>query len=1358
MKNYFSSKILLLFVCIQCISQHLAAQCPQSGFTIQSPICVGSPLTVTNSSVGGNTYKWDFSPNYLTQTATVASDTLLNIPLPGDITQMWQGDTMVLFVSGFADSKIHRLTYGNGPGNALTNYEDLGNMGALYQPSDVAFFYENGTYYGLVVDFGSNYLYRFRLGSSIFSTPDSISAVLTAATSNFNYPRSIKIVQDSTGNIYGMVANHGNGNLVMLDFGNSIHNTPASTTIATGTSSIKDAIFARTCGNWHAFIGCSNAVGIKRADFGNSLSNTPSFTQIVTGVYTTDLVLIDDGPNWKLAATDEASWVVRKYNLGPDMLNNTPTNIGQEFFSGYQTPKGICYARKDTSAYIITMNESKRVMAIKYSQNIDVNVPTSTDFEPVGVTFNTPGSYPVTLSITNADGDYSTYTDTIDISTAPVSSFAVSNTCSGDMTSFLDGSTMNNGTITSWNWDFGDATTDNNQSPTHQYSNPGTYIVSLTTAPASGCQNTMTDTITITTIPVAAFLTPPATCSMTNMQFTDQSTDSMSTISQWLWNFGNGDTLMSQNPVYAYPAGGSFGVTLTVTTPEGCSATSTDTLQINDRPSAAFSVANTCIGQSVSFTDQTTVANSQIQNYSWDFGDSYTDTASNPAHQYAGGVFNYNAQLIVTAANGCVDTAVQNIRINNVPAVNFSFAPSVVCSNSNVNFTDLSIVSGDTISKWAWDFGNNETDSVANPVHQFTSSGQHTVTLIAYSPSSCPGIAFQQIVDVKESPVAAFTSSTTCLGDATNFTNNSIPPSGGSIDAVIWTFNGQDSTIVYNPTYLFAAAGSYPVYLYVRSTDGCIDTVTSSVGVHIQPTASFNHTLACEGAAVQFTNTSTCDTTSTLTNYDWNFGDVLSGSNNYSTMQNPSHIYDTTITYLASLITTTNFGCSDTAMTSFTVKITPTVNFTYSPTCFGDLMEFFNPGASSDSTYLWNFGDNQYNQLREPAHYYASPGSYAVRLNVMAKSGCQGSSTKQVAVSPIPVANFSTTPACLNTNYQIQDNSHINSGFISSWQWIIDSQSLTGSVQNPMTVFTATGQHNVSLTVTSDIGCTDAITKIIDAYPLPISSFSFDPQYGTPPLLIQLSDLSTGSQTYSWTFGDGTAIETLQNPTHTYTDTGWYTISQTVTSQYGCVHSSNKNIYVINPVLDVAVTGDSSYFDGEYFHIVARIENRGTRDITNLQMEANLEGGNTINEIYIDSLPTGAAGMKSYYFHASFLVNDISNVHYYCIRALSPNGQPDSHPSDNERCFNLTDQMIVINPYPNPFDEEIHLKFLLPRSENMTIELFDNTGKIVKNIYSGKAPKNLFEVKANLAELRKGSYNLKIVYRESVIVKHIVKR
>ena len=88
-----------------------------------------------------------------------------------------------------------------------------------------------------------------------------------------------------------MVSNHGNGSITMLDFGNSILNTPvAGTPISSGSGSVKDAVFAKICGNWYAFLGCNN--GLKRADFGNSLANAPVINTVVGSGSISDIALI----------------------------------------------------------------------------------------------------------------------------------------------------------------------------------------------------------------------------------------------------------------------------------------------------------------------------------------------------------------------------------------------------------------------------------------------------------------------------------------------------------------------------------------------------------------------------------------------------------------------------------------------------------------------------------------------------------------------------------------------------------------------------------------------------------------------------------------------------------------------------------------------------------------------------------------------------------------------------------------------------------------------------------------------------------------------------------------------------------
>jgi hypothetical protein len=404
MKNNIFFPKLLIVLCLLSISGLSRAQCPTPHFTISSPVCAGSTLQINNTSTAANSYKWDFSPGYFSQTGVKCADTLLNLSFPGDITSFIENDTMVMFISGWGDNKLHRVTFGNGPGMPPTQVEDLGNLGVFSQPADVAIYSENGTYYGFVVDYSSNYLYRFRLGGSVHGTPDSVTTVLTNITSNLNSPRSIKIEQDSLGNIFGIAGNHGNGTITVLSFGTSILNIPtASAPVATGAGSVKDAVFARTCGNWYAFLACNS--GVKRADFGNSPANVPVISSITTTGTPSDIVLVDDSAHWKLLYTDDGSWLMRKYDLGNDMTNTTPAFLGTESFPGMLAPKGICHVRSGQNSFIYLMNESKRLQTIMYSNSTDVNVATSEDFEPAGIVFNSPGVYPVTLYAKDINGN-----------------------------------------------------------------------------------------------------------------------------------------------------------------------------------------------------------------------------------------------------------------------------------------------------------------------------------------------------------------------------------------------------------------------------------------------------------------------------------------------------------------------------------------------------------------------------------------------------------------------------------------------------------------------------------------------------------------------------------------------------------------------------------------------------------------------------------------------------------------------------------------------------------------------------------------------------------------------------------------
>lgn len=218
-----------------------------------------------------------------------------------------------------------------------------------------------------------------------------------------------------------------------------------------------------------------------------------------------------------------------------------------------------------------------------------------------------------------------------------------------------------------------------------------------------------------------------------------------------------------------------------------------------------------------------------------------------------------------------------------------------------------------------------------------------------------------------------------------------------------------------------------------------------------------------------------------------------------------------------------------------------------------------------------------------------------------------------------------------------------------------------------------------------------------------------------------------------------------------------FVIQQKVTSVFGCVDSANKNIYVIRPILDIAITGDSSYISGNYFHIVAKIANLGTRQIDSVSIEGRLADGTNVLEKYVSLIPTGAAGVQWYTFHASFLISSASKIDYYCIKVINPNGEADDFPANNEKCFSRIKELAIINPYPNPFTDQLIVRVILPFEDDLKLDLVDQSGKTLMSIPQNKSPKGLNEFKLDLSSYSDGIYSILIQFREEQVVRQVIK-
>jgi PKD repeat protein len=243
------------------------------------------------------------------------------------------------------------------------------------------------------------------------------------------------------------------------------------------------------------------------------------------------------------------------------------------------------------------------------------------------------GTYRFYVTAFNTAGESAqSNTSSATIAASVAASFVVSPSAGvAGVTTFVCSDTST--AATSWSWNFGDGGTSTLQNPTHIYNAPGTYTIQLT---ANG-QSFASRVVSVSSGIASDFaFTPSNPTTQTNINFTDRSSGS---ISSWLWNFGDGTTSTSQNPVKRYTIGGNYPVTLTVSTPAGQqsinSHTVTVTTAIPAAPpvAAAFAIApsTATVRANVAFTDQSTGSPTSWQ---WSFGDGSSSNAQNPTHAY----------------------------------------------------------------------------------------------------------------------------------------------------------------------------------------------------------------------------------------------------------------------------------------------------------------------------------------------------------------------------------------------------------------------------------------------------------------------------------------------------------------------------------------------------------------------------------------------------------------------------------------------------------------------------------------------------------------------------------------------------
>lgn len=345
-------------------------------------------------------------------------------------------------------------------------------------------------------------------------------------------------------------------------------------------------------------------------------------------------------------------------------------------------------------------------------------------------TYGNPGTYTVTLITTNNFGCKDTNAIAVVVHPLPVANYTYTPVCFGDTTCFNDLSTITQGNVTGWSWNFGDPNSASNisnlQNPCHVFSGNGPYTVILTVTSDSGCQSTTQLQALVNPLPLAD-ITPQSVCFGYPVSLNDGSMPAAGDpISAWDWDFGDGTPHATvQNPSHTYASGNTFTVTLIVTSTKGCKDTTSVPLTIYNSPIAAFTTPDSgCAPVTHSFNDISTSQDGNIVAWQWSFpgGSPIASVSQNPTNIVWNTPGVYDVQLIVTTQYGCKDTLLipQYIHVYAWPTADFCVAP-MQASINDPQFSFCDLWSSD-VTSWTWNFGDNTPlDSVnTDPTHTYT--------------------------------------------------------------------------------------------------------------------------------------------------------------------------------------------------------------------------------------------------------------------------------------------------------------------------------------------------------------------------------------------------------------------------------------------------------------------------------------------------------------------------------------------------------------------------------------------------------------------------------------------------------------
>jgi gliding motility-associated-like protein len=646
--------------------------------------------------------------------------------------------------------------------------------------------------------------------------------------------------------------------------------------------------------------------------------------------------------------------------------------------------------------------------------------------------------------------------------------------CSDSLVTFTNNSYNGN----QFRWYINDTLIDTTIHLTRIFNKPGTYTAKLVAIDSLRCNvaDSISKSFTVGLTARANFTTLRDTCSA-NIRFINLSVTSTGDTLPVLWDFGDGTTATTQNPVRDFAISDAYPVSLYLLNSNGCADTAFQFVNY-DRNGHVLNAALSAI-------DSVDCEPGRImifsfgrggQQFEWYLNDSFVSSDRNLDVIVPKGI--YRIKHYVTDSSRCIirDSAFSYIQL--MPDVSPVFSITRDSCSLTLNMNNETLMLPDDSVFFVWYFGDGDSAISKHARHTYAAAGTYTIRLVANMGLRCELDATQSFtLDNNNLVLKAdfdIVPNPSCEGNTIQFQNTSINGMNR-----YWYLNDTLADSTFDYSGVFSIAGNYTMKLLISDTATCFpaDSVTKSFTVLHADEASFAVWRDTCSANIILQNNS--DTSGNFgATFLWRMGD----GTEYSGYTPGTHTYTNNGNYLITLVVNPGSPCADSI--SLPVNYDTAQHLLRAGFEMNDTLFCLPAGLSATNTSV-NAVSNTWllngTVVGSSSHYdttILSPGSYVLQLIVSNPLTCAAydTITKPFTTYLSAVADFEMLRDSCAMNTEFRNKSTASPGQINTYFWDFGDGD-TSTETHPRHTYKANGVFNVTLIANPGSLCADTAIK-----------------------------------------------------------------------------------------------------------------------------------------------------------------------------------------------------------------------------------------------------------------------------------------